>query len=78
MDRSTELTCCGPFVLGLRPSSVGDELSARMDALTFHCHCVVVTSVETNAFMAIVAYFDKLMKVTSNLSARSRKEGTEG
>ena len=39
--------------------------------------CVVVTSLETDAFMAIVAYVDKLM-VRSNLSARSRKEGAQG
>ena len=38
---------------------------------------IMVTSLETDAFMAIVAHVDKLM-VRSNLSARSRKEGTEG
>ena len=39
--------------------------------------CVVVTSLETDAFMAIVAHID-MLKVRSNLSARSRKEGTQG
>ena len=39
--------------------------------------CVVVTSLETDAFMATVAYID-LLTVRSNLSARSRKEGTQG
>ena len=39
--------------------------------------CVVVTSLETDAFVAFVAFFDMLM-VRSNLSARSRKEGTQG
>ena len=37
--------------------------------------CVVVTSLETD--VAIVAYFD-MLTVRSNLSARSRKEGTQG
>ena len=39
--------------------------------------CVVVTSLETDAFVAFVALFDMLM-VRSNHSARSRKEGTQG
>ena len=39
--------------------------------------CVVVTSLETDAFMAIVAYID-VLKVRRNLSARSRQEGTQG
>ena len=39
--------------------------------------CVVVTNLETDAFVAFDAYIDMLM-VRSNLSARSRKEGTEG
>ena len=39
--------------------------------------CVNVTSLETDAFVAFVAYIDMLM-VRSNLSARSRKEGTQG
>ena len=39
--------------------------------------CVVVTSLETDAFGAFVAFFDMLM-VRSNLSAGSRKEGTQG
>ena len=39
--------------------------------------CVVVTSLETDALVAFVAYIDMLM-VRSNLSARSRKEGTQG
>ena len=39
--------------------------------------CVVVTNLETDAFMAIVAYFD-MLKVRSNLRERSRKEGTQG
>ena len=39
--------------------------------------CVVVTSLETDAFMAIVAYID-MLKVRSNLRASSRKEGTQG
>ena len=37
----------------------------------------MVTSLETDAFVAFVAFFDMLM-VRSNLSARSRKEGTQG
>ena len=39
--------------------------------------CVVVASLETDAFMSIVTYFDNLM-VRSNLSSRSRKECTQG
>ena len=39
--------------------------------------CVVVTSLETGAFVAFVACIDMLM-VRSNLSAKSRKEGTQG
>ena len=39
--------------------------------------CVVVSNLETFAFVAFVAYIDMLM-VRSNLSARSRKEGTQG
>ena len=39
--------------------------------------CVVVTSLETGAFVAFAAFFDMLM-VRGNLSARSRKEGTQG
>ena len=39
--------------------------------------CVVITSRETGAFVAIVACIDMLM-VRSNLSARSRKECTQG
>ena len=35
--------------------------------------CVVVTSLETDAFVAFVAFFDMLM-VRSNLSVRSRKK----
>ena len=37
--------------------------------------CVVVTSLETDAFVAFVAY---MLMVRSNLSAGSRKEGTQG
>ena len=39
--------------------------------------CVVITSLETDSFVAFVAYIDMLM-VRSNLSAGSRKEGTQG
>ena len=39
--------------------------------------CVVFTSLEADAFVAFVANVDMLM-VRSNLSARSRKEGTQG
>ena len=39
--------------------------------------CVVVTSLETDSFMVIVAVFDMLM-VRKKPSARSRKEGTQG
>ena len=39
--------------------------------------CVVVTSLETDAFVAFVAYIDMLM-VRSNFSAVARKEGTQG
>ena len=38
--------------------------------------CVVVTSLETAAFMAIVAYVDKLMVRAT--SARGREDGTQG
>ena len=38
--------------------------------------CVVVTSLETDEFMAIVAFVDKLMVRAT--SARGRKEGTQG
>ena len=38
--------------------------------------CVVVTSLETDAFMAIVAYVDKL--TVRATSARGREEGTQG
>ena len=37
----------------------------------------MVTSLDTDAFVAFVAYIDMLM-VRSNLSAVSRKEGTQG
>ena len=39
--------------------------------------CVVIASRESDAFVAFVAKIDMLM-VRSNLSARSRKEGTQG
>ena len=38
--------------------------------------CVVVTSLETDAFMAIVSYVDKL--VVRATSARGREDGTQG
>ena len=38
--------------------------------------CVVVTSLETDAFMAIVAYVDKLMVRAT--SARGREDGAQG
>ena len=38
--------------------------------------CVVLTSLETNAFIAIVAYVDKLMVRAT--SARGQEEGTRG
>ena len=39
--------------------------------------CVVVASLETDAFVVIAANIDMLM-VRSNLSAKSRNEGTQG
>ena len=39
--------------------------------------CVVAASLEIDAFVAFAAFFDMLM-VRRNLSARSRKEGTQG
>ena len=38
--------------------------------------CVVVTSLETDAFIAIVAYIDKLMVRAT--SVRGREEGSQG
>ena len=38
---------------------------------------VVVTSLETDAFTAVVAYFD-MLTVRGNPAARSKKEGTQG
>ena len=48
-----------------------------MDIIIGIIPCVVIASLETNAFVAFVVFFDMLM-VRSNLSARSRKEGTQG
>ena len=39
--------------------------------------CVVVTSLETDAFMAIVAYFD-ILTVRRNPARGPGKEGTQG
>ena len=39
--------------------------------------CVVVTSLETDAFMAIVAYFD-ILTVRRNPARGPEKEGTQG
>ena len=38
--------------------------------------CVVISSLETDAFVDIVAYVDKLM--VRAISARGREEGTQG